>query len=283
MCNGWIKIHRKMVDWEWYSDTNTFRLFFHLLLTANSEDKRWQGIVVKRGQVVISYDTIAKRLGLSIRQARTSLAKLISTNEITKQTTNRYTLVTICKYEDYQQNPNEVRQAKSQAERQANDKQTTSNLTPERQQHKKNKKKEDKEEQILTNVHICSKKSAADAALTYQGLIEEKFLEKQKRFYESLIPYVGIYGRELIRAFYDYWSEPNKSHTKIRMELERTWDVKRRLATWAKNSASYERRFNQTSNGSGSTKAERDAEWAAHVIEKLSRPDDDSDGLPPGL
>lgn len=272
-----------MVDWEWYSDTNTFRLFFHLLLTANSEDKRWQGIVVKRGQVVISYDTIKKSIGLSLQQARTSMSKLISTSEITKQVTNKYTIVTISKYEEYQQNPKAEQQAKQQAKQQANNKQATSDPTPEQQQHKKNKKKEDKEEQILTNVHICSRRSAAEAALTYQGSIEEKLLGKQKSFYESLIPFVGIYGRELIRAFYDYWSEPNKSHTKIRMELERTWDVKRRLATWAKNSASYERRFNQTSNGSGSTKAERDAEWAAHVIEKISRPDDESDRLPPEL
>lgn len=272
-----------MVDWEWYSDTNTFRLFFHLLLTANSEDKRWQGIVIKRGQVVISYDTIKKRLGLSLQQARTAMGKLISTNEITKKVTNKYTIVTISKYEDYQQNPNSEQQAKDQANQQAINKQATSNPTPEQQQHKKNKKKEDKEEQIFPIGHICEEKSVALATLKYQQDLSERLEKKQKSFYESLVPYVSIYGKELIRAFYDYWSEPNKSHTKIRMELERTWDVKRRLATWAKNSANYARRFNQTSNGSGSTKAEREAEWAAHVIEKLSRPDDDSDGLPPDL
>lgn len=264
-----------MVDWEWYSDTNTFRLFFHLLLTANSEDKRWQGIVIKRGQVVISYDTISKRLGLSIRQARTSLAKLISTNEITKQTTNRYTLVTISKYEDYQQNPNDERQAKSQAERQANDKQTTSDLTLKRQQHKKNKKKEDKEELSFTIVHE-SKKSVALATPHSQALLEKR----TKDFYESLVPFVQFYGKDIVREFFDYWSEPNKSKTKMRMELERTWCVERRLATWAKRESEYGRKNNQTSNDSKPTKAERDAEFFRHVQEELAKPDEEPTVLP---
>ena len=32
--SGWIKLHRKITEWEWYSDANTFRVFMHLLLTA---------------------------------------------------------------------------------------------------------------------------------------------------------------------------------------------------------------------------------------------------------
>lgn len=264
-----------MVDWEWYSDTNTFRLFFHLLLTANSEDKRWQGIVVKRGQVVISYDTIKKRLGLSLQQARTAMGKLISTNEITKKVTNKYTIVTISKYEDYQQNPNAEQQAKDQAKQQAINKQATSKATPEQQQHKKNKKKEDKEELSFTNVHE-SKKSVALATPHSQALLEKR----TKEFYDSLVPFVQFYGKELIREFFDYWSEPNKSKTKMRMELERTWCVERRLATWAKRESEYGRKSNQTSNGSKPTKAERDAEFLRHVQEELAKPDEEPTVLP---
>ena len=44
---GWIKLHRKFLKWEWYSDINTKSLFLHLLLTANHKDKQWQGITVK--------------------------------------------------------------------------------------------------------------------------------------------------------------------------------------------------------------------------------------------
>lgn len=58
---------------------------------------------------------------------------------------------------------------------------------------------------------------------------------KKSDFYSSLVPYVEKYGKETVRAFFDYWTEPNKSKTKMRYELERTWDVGRRLARWAAN------------------------------------------------
>ena len=58
-------------------------------------------------------------------------------------------------------------------------------------------------------------------------------LETRARvFYNSLIPYLSKYDKVMLRKFYNYWSEPNKSHTKMRFELEKTWEVGRRLATW---------------------------------------------------
>jgi hypothetical protein len=38
--SGWIKIHRSILEWEWYEDTNTFRLFMHLILKANHKDRK---------------------------------------------------------------------------------------------------------------------------------------------------------------------------------------------------------------------------------------------------
>ena len=62
---------------------------------------------------------------------------------------------------------------------------------------------------------------------------------RAKAFYNSLIPYLGTgkgkYGKEMLRKFYDYWSEPNRSKTKMRFEMQPTWDVGRRLATWHRN------------------------------------------------
>ncbi len=100
--NGFIVIHRKMLKWEWYQDTNTVRLFFHCLLKANWENKQWQGIEIKRGSFVTGRKILAAETGLSEQQVRTSLNKLISTNEITKRTTNKYTVITINNYGKYQ-------------------------------------------------------------------------------------------------------------------------------------------------------------------------------------
>lgn len=100
--DGWIKIHRKMLNWEWYDDINTKTLFIHLLLTANHKDKKWRGQLIQRGQLITSLEHLSNETKLSVQQIRTSLNKLKSTNEITTKVTNKYTLVNIEKYSDYQ-------------------------------------------------------------------------------------------------------------------------------------------------------------------------------------
>lgn len=96
-----------------------------------------------------------------------------------------------------------------------------------------NKKLED-------NNNITQTKETEEKKETPKGGKKEKppttSLESKKSdFYTSLVPYVEKYGKETVRAFFDYWTEPNKSKTKMRYELERTWDVGRRLARWAAN------------------------------------------------
>lgn len=100
--SGWIKIHRKITEWEWYGDANTFRVFMHLLLTANYEDKRWRNIEVKRGQIITGRIDLAQTLSLSERQIRTALDKLKMSGVISIKTTNQYSLITIKNYSCFQ-------------------------------------------------------------------------------------------------------------------------------------------------------------------------------------
>ena len=86
---------------------------------------------------------------------------------------------------------------------------------------KEKDKEEDKEKENSTSVE--SKKDAAKAAT----------LLRKETFYQILVPYVGQYTKEMIRSFFDYWSELNRSGTKMRYELEKTWELSKRLATWA--------------------------------------------------
>lgn len=99
---GWIKLHRSLLDWEWYKDVPCKVLFIHLLLVANHSDKRHMGSVIKRGQHGTSLGKLAYDTGLSVRSVRTALAKLERTGEVTSVSTSTGTLVTICKYDDYQ-------------------------------------------------------------------------------------------------------------------------------------------------------------------------------------
>lgn len=140
--NGWIKLHRKILDWEWYQDTNTFRVFIHLFLKANVEDKKWRGITIKRGQLVTSQQNLSEELSskyskLSIRQIRVTLDKLKLTGELTVKTNNKYSLITINNYNEYQQDGRQTT-GKRQATRQTDDRLMTTTK----------EYKEDKEERI---------------------------------------------------------------------------------------------------------------------------------------
>lgn len=62
---------------------------------------------------------------------------------------------------------------------------------------------------------------------------------RKTSFASSLEPFLKIYGRNMLNEFFKYWTEPNKSKSKFRAELEKTWDVERRLETWARNDKNF--------------------------------------------
>jgi len=125
--SGFITLHRKLLDWEWYSDINTKTLFIHCLLKANWEDKNWKGVDVKRGSFITSYDSLSKETKLTVQQIRTAIFKLTKTQEINIQTTNKYTLLTVVKYDDYQKKDFESTSNQQTNNKQPNKQTTTTN------------------------------------------------------------------------------------------------------------------------------------------------------------
>ena len=99
---GWITLHRKLLNWEWYGNQPTFRLFMHLLLKANYTKKRWKGILINRGEVVTGRLKLRKETGLSEQNIRTALGNLKSTGEITIKPTNQYSVIKLINYDNYQ-------------------------------------------------------------------------------------------------------------------------------------------------------------------------------------
>jgi hypothetical protein len=76
---------------------------------------------------------------------------------------------------------------------------------------------------VNDNVNVIKKNSKKEIL---------SFSDRQKSFHDSLIPFTDLYGKDMIRAFYDYWSEPNKTMTKMKYELNKTWLLESRLRTW---------------------------------------------------
>lgn len=142
MSNGWIKLHRELVDWEWYQDANTMRVFLHVLISANHKAAKWRGIAIERGQFVTSYDHLAKALGLTIQNVRTSISKLKKSENLTVKSTSRYTILSVCNYDTYQSREEPTNTPANKPS--TNHQQTTNKQLTTNKKEKNNKEKKEK-------------------------------------------------------------------------------------------------------------------------------------------
>jgi len=125
--NGFISLHRKIIEWEWYTDADTFRVFIHLLMMANHAPGKVRGIQLKRGQHITSTVRLLETLDITFSRVRKALKTLKKGGEIIiENPSNKYSLVTIVKYDDYQKSELEfIKQTSSK--HQADIKQTSTN------------------------------------------------------------------------------------------------------------------------------------------------------------
>lgn len=187
----------------------------------------------KDGNIFTSRAKLAKETGLSERQIRTAIEKLQATKLATKQPTKFATNLTICFLSSCKDKKNKNDQVNDQVSDQVNDqpranKNDNINISS-------LKKEENKENPTTIVVGEKKEKKVAAIAATNKNDLESR----REKFYESLIPYVQRYGRETVRDFYNYWTEANRSLTKMRYEQQPTWETAKRLATWAKNENKY--------------------------------------------
>ena len=100
---GYIKLYRSLLDWEWYQDVNVKVLFIHLLMSVNYESKKWRGILIERGQLVTSLSNLSLETKLSVKQIRTALKKLKSTGEVVTHSASGFTKIYIQNFDKYQE------------------------------------------------------------------------------------------------------------------------------------------------------------------------------------
>lgn len=126
--NGdWIKLHRKILKWRWSHDPIVFRVWVQLLLEANFRDGHFERIEVKRGQLVFGRNKLAEEIGISIQQLRTALKKLEDTGEIIVKSTNRFSVLTIVNYDEYQAVNQQTTNEQPASNQQLTSKQQTNN------------------------------------------------------------------------------------------------------------------------------------------------------------
>ena len=225
----YIPISRRLFEHQLWCEERVFSRFeawLDILQSARFEDtKQLVGnrlIEVKRGQMLVSLRFLAGRWQWSTKKVNAFLDLLIQDKMITKETPKEtgQTVLTLCNYDKY--NP-------QREEEETPRKQKGNTLeTPRKQEgNKNNKEKKEKKEN----------RGSVDAA-------HAATLARKKDFYQSLVPFLGQYPKEMLRSFFDYWSEMNRSQTKMRYEQETTWETARRLSTWAKRENQYENHRN---------------------------------------
>lgn len=147
---GFVKLPRSMLEWGWLDDGNTLKVYLVLLLSANWKDGEWHGIKVRRGQLITSRDHLATKCKLSVRQVRTAIEHLKSTNEIAVETTSQFSIITLLNYDYEEKNAVQTTNDRPAADQQTTNRRPTDDQLPttieERKEVKEEKELKEREE-----------------------------------------------------------------------------------------------------------------------------------------
>lgn len=209
---GFICLFRDFLGWPWYLDINTKVLFVHMLLKANWKDGRFRDTTVPRGSFVSSIAKLAEETGLTNDEVRTAISHLIHTGEVTKRSTNRYTVFTVVNYALYQDIP----------EQSPSSPQPIPKLFPTIEQRNKETKEQD-----LRNIKndISCSELEPDSAPTPSGillpLVDKSFYDvplDKIALWRETYPAVDV-EQELRRMI--AWLDSNPTKRKTRRGIER--------------------------------------------------------------
>ena len=232
MAETWIKLHNKLLDWEWFKSSNMVHLWLYLLLSANWEDKTWQGIKVERGSLVTSLATISNDTGIPLISVRRGLEKLSMSKQVITQRARKWTKITICKYESYQLNPKSDEHDYEHVHEQGDDHHL--------------KKKEDIKNKLSKNAgaYVCARE---ELTATTPQAENWRYLSSVRKFSLGNNPdAIAEYKRKLIaeelsviaaeikmpsdaqEKFLTKWCEHNPGSEKIKADYEATFNIRDR-------------------------------------------------------
>ena len=100
--SNWIKLSRKILEWEFYDDWPTLKVFLHLLLTASYRQRKWRGEMIGVGEVLTSRRTLGRECHLTEKVVRTALRHLEDTEVIEIEPCNQHSIIRIVNYQKYQ-------------------------------------------------------------------------------------------------------------------------------------------------------------------------------------
>jgi len=212
--DGFIKLHRQFLEWEWYDNKNVKIVFLHCLFRANFREQKWHGKIIKAGQFVTSIQHLSEEVCLSVKQTRNALEKLKLTGEIDKQGASHYSIITINNWDKWQ----------VQGKQKANEGQTEGKqwaTIEERKESKERKNNNILDTQKIKKFIPPSLNEVQDYCLERNnGIDAERFIN----FYESKGWFVGKNKMKDWKAAVRTWESKNKIQNKPLRSYEENED-----------------------------------------------------------
>jgi len=210
MMEGWISLHRKILDNPILNRSriySNFEAWIWLLLKANHKDNKFmlgsELVKVEKGSMITSQKKLCKQFRWGNTKLRNFLKVLQKDKMLLLKTTPKATWITICNYNKLQ------------------DKQTANkSMTNRKQIADKSLTNTNNNVNKDNNVNNVNKLKVHTKKITYI-LNNKKYLEK--------------YGKPLLQAFVDYWTEQNTNGNRMKYQMEKTFDIDKRLNTWSNN------------------------------------------------
>ena len=226
MTQGWIKLHRGFTKFEWYQDANTMRVFLHLLITANHKEAKWQGNVIGRGQLITSHSNLAKDLGLTIQNVRTSISKLKKSENVTVKSTSKFTMLSVCNYDTYQSEDAPTNTPTNKPL--TGDQQTTNKplTTNKNDKNKKNEKNEKKQTGGKPSIHQVENIEPRIIKLLSPSAKRTELNPKERSSLNKVLTPIKEHDMELLEFFFGL--EKSKSY-------DQTWKRKQGISTILNN------------------------------------------------
>lgn len=208
---GYVRLYRSFLDWEWYDNDACVRVMLHLLLTVNWEPKKWHGQIVHPGQLITSMEGLSKTLGMTRTSVRRTFDRLKSSGEVTVQTNNHWTLVTLTNWAEYQGTDQPVSRPVSRPL--TDQRPTTDRPAATTKEVKKERKKEEREQRVT-----------APPRMSFE-IFKQACRDVHKKS--------AILSNEEAKAFFEYWTEGSATG-KGRWQSQKVFDIALRMGTWKK-------------------------------------------------
>lgn len=217
---GWVKIHRKLKETSFYTNSKILHLFIHLVLSANHKEKKfyWNGkeTIIKKGELITGLNKLSKETGMSIQSIRTALTALKSTSTITIKSTNKFSIIQIVNYAKYQSDEEKSTSestSKLTNNQQTNNKQLTTNNNDNNNNniyikyiYDKNQKKEFGNKYVNLILDTYKKYFGHTPTDKKPRFIANAFLRMIEKFKKEIEPYKKYSTDELIEKIFSWYN-----------------------------------------------------------------------------